>query len=125
MTQTDRQLLLAVIDGDLSAALAFLDRLEEIRDARLNNTRQIIGKLINGVLDTGHHELGDDSETRIYLASERMGLLDHTRNDLFELFWCELMDRKDVARVGQQLADSVTILNRPFVNPSERQDDDC
>lgn len=123
MTQTDRQLLLAVIDGDLSAALAFLDRLEEVGDTRLNNTRQIIGKLINGVLETRQDKDCDGSETRIYLASERMGLLDQAMNFLFELFWCELMDREDVARVGQLLAESARILNRPF--DEDRQADDC
>ena len=76
MTQTDRQLLLDVADGDMSAALAFLDRLEETGDTRLNNTMIIIGKLINGVLETRQDKDCDDSETRIYLASERMGLLD-------------------------------------------------
>lgn len=123
MTQTDRQLLLDVADGDMSAALAFLDRLEETGDTRLNDTRRVIGKLINGVLETRQDKDCDDSETRIYLAAERMGLLDQARHDLFELFWCELMDREDVALVGQQLAESARLLNGPFED--DRQENNC
>jgi hypothetical protein len=123
MTQTDRQLLLDVADGDMSAALAFLDRLEETGDTRLNDTRRVIGKLINGVLDTWQDKDCDDSEARIYLASERTGLLDQARHDLFELFWCELMDCKDVALVGQQLAESARLLNGPFED--DRQENNC
>lgn len=123
MTQTDRQLLLAVADGDLLAAYALIDRLEELGDTRLNDTRRIIGKLINGILDTWQDEDGmdyssPDYETRVVLASERVGLLDQARHDLFELFFVELLKQEDVARISQQLADAANFLKDDFPNAS-------
>lgn len=121
MTQTDRQLLLAVIDGDLSAALAFLDRLEEVGDTRLNDTRRIIGKLINGVLDTCQHEQSEvlDYDEQFGIAEERVSLLEQAKRELFELFWVELLDREDVAKISQQLADAANFLKTEFADASD------
>jgi len=123
VTQTDRQLLLAAADGDLSAAYALIDRLEELNDTRLNDTRRIIGKLINGVLDTWQDDdCADfsslDYETRVVLASERVGMLDQARHDLFELFFVELIKQEDVAKISQQLADAANLLKEDFPNAS-------
>ncbi len=118
MTGTDRELLLAVMDGDLAAGLGLIDRLIDARDTRVDAVRKAIGKVVVRVLDIWQDadapSPGLDYDLRLANAAECLAVLERMRITLTELFWIELLTPKEIVTAGLYLAESIMLVDEEF-----------
>ena len=116
MNGQDKAILTALIEGDLSAGFALLDRLAEVGDTRLDRVRSITGRLITRVIEIWQDAAAVDLDydNRVAAAMECDSLLERAGEELTELFWVELLSRGDVELASRNLAESIRLVSTEF-----------
>ncbi len=111
MNQTDRQLLDALMEGDLSAGMAFIDRLTESGDERSVQVRKDIGSFVRQTNKLWEDVQTDDPDELMWgPAYSVFCALEELNECLSNLFCVELLKPEDVQHTQELFNQSIRML---------------
>jgi len=111
VTEPDRQLLLAAMEGDLAAGRALCDRLADLGDDRLPGYRAAFGSLVREVLLCWEEASAAETEMDLKWgpAAGSVGAMDDFVRWCHGAFWDWLLEPEDIDEAERLLKRSLEL----------------